>query len=75
MAKGDSLGLITNRDQSGKYWCLAENGLNLTVNASANLNVQCKYQNTEFLVECTKAWKLHQYLSLVHLSGVMMKSL
>ena len=26
----------------GKYWCTAENGLDVTVNASAYLGVQCK---------------------------------
>ena len=30
------------RNQSGKYWCFVENGLNSTVNASATLDVQCK---------------------------------
>ena len=43
MARGETLSFETNRNQSGKYWCLAENGLNSTVNASAHLNVQCKY--------------------------------
>lgn len=39
---GDTLSFKANRNQSGKYWCAAENGLNSTVNASANLDVQCK---------------------------------
>ena len=43
VAKGETLRFEANRTNSGKYWCLAENGLNTTVNASANLNVQCKY--------------------------------
>ena len=43
VASGNTLSFInTNRNQSGKYWCLAENGLNLTANASADLDVQCK---------------------------------
>ena len=43
VASGDTLSFVnTNRNQSGKYWCLAENGLNLTANASADLDVQCK---------------------------------
>ena len=33
----------TWRHQSGRYWCKAENGLNVTIKASADLNVQCKY--------------------------------
>ena len=40
--EGDTLSIKTNRNHSGKYWCLAENGLNPAVNASANLDVQCK---------------------------------
>ena len=42
VAEGKTLSFETNRNQSGKYWCLAENGLNSTVNASATLDVQCK---------------------------------
>ena len=43
VASGDTLSIVnTKRNQSGKYWCLAENGLNLTANASADLDVQCK---------------------------------
>ena len=41
IADGNILSLETNRNQSGEYWCSAENGLNSTVNASANLDVQC----------------------------------
>jgi len=41
--EGDPLSLEAFRNQSGEYWCLAENGLNKTVNASAYLDVQCKY--------------------------------
>jgi len=40
---GDILTLETKRNHSGKYWCTAENGLDVQINASANLNVQCKY--------------------------------
>lgn len=43
MATGDSLSFETNRTHSGKYWCLAENGLEIAINASAYLDVQCKY--------------------------------
>lgn len=43
MATGDTLSFEAFRNQSGKYWCSAENGLNVTVNASAYLDVQCKY--------------------------------
>ena len=39
------------RNQSGYYWCSADNGLNVTVNASAYLNVHCEYKinSKEFL--------------------------
>ena len=40
---GDILTLETKRNHSGKYWCTAENGLDAQINASAKLNVQCKY--------------------------------
>ena len=43
VGEGDTLSFVTNRNHSGKYWCIAENGLNSTVNASANLDVQCKH--------------------------------
>ena len=43
VAEGDTLSFEAFRNQSGEYWCLAENGLNETVNTSAYLDVQCKY--------------------------------
>ena len=42
MAKGETLSFEANRNQSGNYWCSVENGLGVTENASAHLNVQCK---------------------------------
>lgn len=30
------------RNDSGKYWCIAENGLNVTVEESVFLDVHCK---------------------------------
>jgi len=41
----DTLSFVTDRNHSGQYWCSAENGLNVTVKASAKLDVQCKHQN------------------------------
>lgn len=42
VAEGESLSFETNKNHSGKYLCIAENGLNSTASASANLDVQCK---------------------------------
>ena len=38
---GDTLRFKANRNHSGKYWCSAENGLDVNINASASLDVQC----------------------------------
>ena len=48
VAKGEMLSFKANRNHSGKYWCLVENGLNITVNASADLDVQCEYDKVTF---------------------------
>ena len=47
--EGDTLSINTNRNHSGIYWCLAENGLNSAVNASASLDVWCKNILIKFL--------------------------
>jgi len=44
VGSGDTLKFQATRNRSGKYWCLADNGLGFTVNASAHLNVQCKFE-------------------------------
>jgi len=44
---GNVLIFETHRNHSGKYWCTADNGFNKTVNASAQLDVLCKY--TQFV--------------------------
>ena len=43
VANGDTLSFKANRNHSGEYWCLAENGLKDTVNTSAYLDVHCKF--------------------------------
>ena len=48
VATGNTLNIQTNRNHSGRYWCLAENGLDKTVNASAYLNVQCECEMKKF---------------------------
>ena len=42
----DILSFKAKRGDSGKYWCTAENGLDVTVNSSAYLDVQCKLSRT-----------------------------
>ena len=44
MAEGETLSFETHRNQSGKYWCSAENGLTSTINSSAMLDVLCMYK-------------------------------
>ena len=43
VAQGDKHSFEALRSQSGRFWCLAQNGLEVTVNASAYLDVQCEY--------------------------------
>ena len=47
---GDTLSFIADRNQSGKYWCLADNGLGLVIKASASLDVQCKLANNVIVI-------------------------
>jgi len=42
VGEGSTLSFDTKRNDSGKYWCLADNGLRPAANASATLDVQCK---------------------------------
>ena len=43
VAEGDKLKRKAHRNRSGRYWCLAQNELEVSANASAYLDVQCKY--------------------------------
>ena len=49
VGEGETLTFDALRNQSGKYWCIADNGLNDTANASAYLDVQCKYDAVGFV--------------------------
>ena len=42
LASGNAFKFVANRTHSGQYWCSVENGLNVRINASAQLDVQCK---------------------------------
>ena len=44
MKKGETLSFTVNRNQSGQYWCSADNGFNTIANASAYLDVLCEYK-------------------------------
>ena len=50
LTEGETLSFEANRNQSGEYWCSVENGLSVTVNASAHLDVQCKYSVVPILM-------------------------
>ena len=43
VGEGETLTFDAVRNRSGEYWCIADNGLIGTANASAYLDVQCKY--------------------------------
>lgn len=44
VGRGEILTIETRKDHSGEYLCVADNGLSDTANASAYLDVQCKYE-------------------------------
>ena len=44
VGEGDPLGFDTKRNDSGEYWCSAENGLDVYINTSVYLDVQCKWK-------------------------------
>ena len=53
VSHGDTLSFKANRINSGKYLCSAENGLEITVNACAYLDVQCEFGNTVLIYSGT----------------------
>lgn len=58
LAEGNSFSLETNRNNSGNYWCLAKNGVGETINTTAYLDVQCKFdKETEEVMRCVKSFK------------------
>ena len=59
LAEGNSLSLETNRNNSGNYWCLAKNGVGETINTTAYLDVQCKFdKETDEVMRCVKSFKI-----------------
>lgn len=55
---GDTLRFKAHRNQSGKFGCSADNGLGEAVNASAYLNVPCKFQILFFGVNKICMWAI-----------------
>lgn len=53
----------TWRYQSGRYWCEAQNGLNVTIRTSADLNVQCEYKHVRELKEKSTRFCLKKHTS------------
>ena len=43
LASGNTLKFTALKNDSGEYLCSAENGVELAINASAHLDVQCKF--------------------------------
>ena len=43
VGQGNTLSFEANRNQSGHYWCFAQNTFNTTANASSYLDVHCKW--------------------------------
>lgn len=56
---GDTLSFTVNRNQSGKYWCSADNGFKTVANASAYLDVLCKYQRLSFVLSLVRQVELY----------------
>ena len=44
VGRGETLTIETRKESSGEHLCVADNGFSDTANASAYLNVQCKYE-------------------------------
>ena len=44
VGREETLTFETHKESTGEYLCVADNGLSDTANASAYLNVQCKYE-------------------------------
>lgn len=43
LASGNTFKFTARKNDSGEYFCSAENGVELAINASAHLDVQCKF--------------------------------
>lgn len=47
VGEGDTLRIPgANKNDSGEYWCSADNSLAVNINASGHLNVQCKSEDS-----------------------------
>ena len=57
---GDTLSFLAFRNLSGRYQCSADNGLDVPANASAYLDVQCKYMLIFGTIYCVLALETSQ---------------
>ena len=66
---GKTLSFPVFRNQSGYYLCLTDNDLNVTLNASAYLDVHCKFKSVcEYLSSCTRLCSYHFIIYLLYIS-------
>ena len=42
VGKGDTLSLVSSRNDTGEYQCSADNGIDANITTSVSLDVQCK---------------------------------
>lgn len=70
VGSGEILRFPVSRNQSGKYWCSAENGFKATVNASAYLDVHCKWfgKICWFYDHCGSGFQAHPVSEMLFLT-------
>lgn len=49
LATGETLSFEARRNNSGKYWCSADNGIDKSINTSVSLDVQCMFKSLSTL--------------------------
>ena len=45
VGKETTLTLKASRNETGEYWCWADNGLGKAIKTGSHLDVQCEYNN------------------------------
>jgi len=58
LSTGDTLRFRAEKVLSGKYWCVVDNSLGVTIKAETDLDVQCKWRERSrpktFSINCLK---------------------